>query len=1627
MSIVTSFNNGRYHIFPCGCSVNDKQLENIINERMCKLHKKKHPVTVTEYLTTQLFIEFLQKQDFTNNSTIQTSDRSFALVKFHIYNHEYREAIREFQMMREDYPSCEQVKNFSIFKTNNAIKISSKKGKEKCESESLLDTDQVKNPNPMNQPSLTAEEAWRVLKNSFDELVSEEEKKKDKADYFLNSLEVFLQRAGKPSFDNSFSCFGCWYDQTLFILSQLKLSISSPETTPLWFKQMMSYVVKSSKDVFESLPSWFKKKYKWNEKSNNQFILGVAVLVPCLENLNVLVSISHKDSELKKIESAFFLLLNAWHKYSKEWSKLCGEDWNIIKAIFIEQIKIICERIEKSRKKEITLPEISKSCDRYLSFLGLDVKEELDCRQYFRIHNLRNFFITYGLENHFDLPLFFRKDYDEQNFFLCKIIKEIEKDCSSFKDFDSIGLTSIEINNKKIVYKNATALFFKSILDEFPQAGILFHFFQEYLAAHGRVQKLFTSIEKKHKLLHFFCIYLSPCKPNQPNPALPLFPEMIEDLISGLISLSTDVKKETIEYLLKILLGVIEQQTEHSNHISLINSFYVLGKDTSKILFLLLKYKLFLSKEETASQWEGKIIQDEITKLERLLIPFLDNIISLVKLRGQDSVMIQTLETSLLLIVKSWELIINDEKCLWFFKAINKSTLFTKAKDGKIDLGKMITEYMGSFQKDVHEAQAILDEDKEQKKKLADQDRLLCKLGLDTSVSGLFEKWPMIRQLRETIIRLLKNYEVTGYKILKQASYIPVLNLYIQDIKAELDRLLNPEKEIENDIKLNPIDGVERKLTKLFLVSSVIDEIIQTAKKEASIWKGEIQKARQEELRLAKAYLHQKEANEGEINKINFYIKSLEKPSEHICENEEPFNFLMLNEEHYLMLIGSLLSQYTKIKFHLYKKIKRIEDDVMDVTMLSIDDFLKLCVGKTENCELYIQLKKQFIENTIEREKELSNFRYWFTNKPLITADGISKSSLLKTASLFGAICATRAKKLCIQKPLDLTNPSKASLNPVYPIRDISGRIDFCHFKTQFIENGRKTVLHGADMEKLIWDLSNILEIDDYFAPTAITNFEIQHDDSMRTLRGGVQLSHLGKGMDVYLRSENDKLQTQFSTIESVLQPMLISIIFGMWDAHEKNIIINDEFSLKFFDDIRNLPNSNKLLTFGQDLISPYRCALLGFKGCYEEIKSDHANAIQMFLDKVNTKLTQIEKYLFSRQKKLESLPSGWFVKPIVPSIMALLKERVKAVQKVHEAIKRGEKTNIRDIVFSAFPFLKFISIMTLFSKDPHDLNNLLIKRFIGSHSPNFIEIQQILLRFVGNTPIDKLIKNAAEMGVDPYYIYKRCEMIKITFENLLKEIFELGCSALENPKSEQDNKEAMTISKTLIDILQKNSTIDLKEFKCDIVDSLLLINIQRLCEVHEITFIKRFVSHTELKEKVKHLCIDRANLLLCKNTADSRLYLHWCVRIQNSPKCFSSELDYITQPGKVGLIKDDQFYTIEELKKLIMDGKDYLLDVCRINNIMTLKNPTPDQLQEILKTNKGNGNFLIYIQNGKLILCLSVQGQDPLTYELDYITKPGKVGFCSLGLYYSIAELKKIERSGIEDFKKSLLPLMKK
>lgn len=215
-----------------------------------------------------------------------------------------------------------------------------------------------------------------------------------------------------------------------------------------------------------------------------------------------------------------------------------------------------------------------------------------------------------------------------------------------------------------------------------------------------------------------------------------------------------------------------------------------------------------------------------------------------------------------------------------------------------------------------------------------------------------------------------------------------------------------------------------------------------------------------------------------------------------------------------------------------------------------------------------------------------------------------------------------------------------------------------------YLKANQEAPMWRGALEVLVWNCAQVLDMDDYFVPTALF-------DDMGCIQPHVE----GKTLEHYLTKNYIGLSK-----EQMITGVMLSLVLGFSDANTQNILIDKKNQLHFIDNSRCFPHSNGLIRFGNDLITSFRCGLSAYSDFFTPLSYSDRQVMVRFMGRANEKLPEIIKAIKNTEAHIPR--KDWFhVDKILDALNIRVERMSKAVQTAH---------SLRDLVFAVHHQFRF-------------------------------------------------------------------------------------------------------------------------------------------------------------------------------------------------------------------------------------------------------------------------------------------------------------------------------------------------
>lgn len=523
----------------------------------------------------------------------------------------------------------------------------------------------------------------------------------------------------------------------------------------------------------------------------------------------------------------------------------------------------------------------------------------------------------------------------------------------------------------------------------------------------------------------------------------------------------------------------------------------------------------------------------------------------------------------------------------------------------------------------------------------------------------------------------------------------------------------------------------------------------------------------------------------------------------------------------------------------------------------------------------------------------------------------ISNTAIRMQADLFGT---ARSGASWAAKELFLS-PLGNSANEVFKLDS------FAYFKV-----GQGNEKAAGVMEKLMWDIALILGTEKQFAATKETEirsgtdlvsgtnkakyWEMESETNTMALKestqatpgkkGGIQPALKGitlaeYGSDVS-KSPSPVTKEQFNSA------MLTTLVEGFFDTHLKNIIVDENGDLRFFDNTRSLPHSNGIIDWGGMLLPSFRSGILAFDAAYENLTTEERDNLKIKLESYQSKINALEAYLTSPSIKiaLKKLPPGWFN---VDEVLSSMKERIANLR---AGLDDPKVANLRDLVFATYPDVKYfaaLQVLVFGAENRYFLSDIDLSDWI----------QKQVLPAVGYYPVDSLIGKVAGLKIDPAIVKALCNNPNLSFEEIIRQLNDLYKKQLGTVETSDEAQTREENRARLTQEFYSKAKIDYKDINREQIPDKAMFR-----AYDEFKNAGTEILMTNYPDKWVTSAPPLSHVI-CFSNANPREMTLFYKTLEGTVK--TNKIDYLTNPGK--LFIDNRVYSsAREIKEAYV--KDY-------------------------------------------------------------------------------------------------------
>lgn len=342
----------------------------------------------------------------------------------------------------------------------------------------------------------------------------------------------------------------------------------------------------------------------------------------------------------------------------------------------------------------------------------------------------------------------------------------------------------------------------------------------------------------------------------------------------------------------------------------------------------------------------------------------------------------------------------------------------------------------------------------------------------------------------------------------------------------------------------------------------------------------------------------------------------------------------------------------------------------------------------------------------------------------------------------------------------------KTSINDVYALTKPGSNKVVAFYK--------ETADRSGILEQLMWESAVVMGLEEYFVPTASTVLYTKGPAGDGNRQGkswnksGSELvewtmsetGHVGSLQPAQEGQTLDKIRKSYShpgeiiLTSQLMIAILVGSLMGFFDAHDKNILIDSEGNIKFFDNTSTMPHSNGCILWGgQHLKSSFKLNLLSLPECHQAFTANQRKLIAIEVESYQAKYYALKEFYKNRatQSKIRKLPQGWFQPE---KSLAAMQERIARLE---AAVKEPNITTLCELSLASQPNLRFNILMShLYS-------------IIGKLPFKSLDVNYYLPYIDSAADIEGCVLKCCQYGYDPLIIKGWCDDPKLSFKDLMK------------------------------------------------------------------------------------------------------------------------------------------------------------------------------------------------------------------------------------------------------------------
>lgn len=258
---------------------------------------------------------------------------------------------------------------------------------------------------------------------------------------------------------------------------------------------------------------------------------------------------------------------------------------------------------------------------------------------------------------------------------------------------------------------------------------------------------------------------------------------------------------------------------------------------------------------------------------------------------------------------------------------------------------------------------------------------------------------------------------------------------------------------------------------------------------------------------------------------------------------------------------------------------------------------------------------------------------------------------------------------------------------------------------TIYIKIGRSGEKTVSKLERTVWEIACILGDENYFAPTGKIKIplkrmvvNIRNSETTDLFRfqesenysASFQKKVKGKVIRKYI-TPSDTVLPKHIKWKTFIKAFIISIVYGMRDAHSRNIFFSKKGKIIYFDNACSLSHSNKMTQFGNHLYLPFRSGFFNFDDCYKGLNEWDKKILLKQLLRYKSRLPDLKAYFETPkfQKRVSKFLPGWFYPE---ESLEAMGERIR---KLIIGLEKESLRSLADLACYVFPYYRFFTVLS--------------------------------------------------------------------------------------------------------------------------------------------------------------------------------------------------------------------------------------------------------------------------------------------------------------------------------------------